>query len=79
MINADLACGGELGRGQGLRLRVRHFTDGGLLGSKGFVDEMFVRHRDRFSARRKDGVRPIRGVSLPGASVLSDLQVDAVG
>jgi len=79
VIRAELAPGGELGLGQVLRLRIRHFTDGVFLGSKAFVNEMFVRHRERFGAKRKDGVRPIRGVPLPGVRVLRDLRIDAVG
>ena len=78
-IKAELARGGELGLGQVLRLRVRHLTDGVILGSKDFVNEMFIRHRDRFGARRKDGARPIRGVPLPGISVMRDLRVNAIG
>ena len=79
MIKAELARGGELGLGQVLRLRVRHFTDGVILGSKDFVNELFVRHRDRFGTRRQDGARPIRGVPLPEISVLRDLRVNAIG
>ena len=79
VIRAELARGGELGLGQVLRLRVRHFSDGVFLGSKEFVNEMFVQYRDRFGAKRKDGARPIRGVPLAGQTVLRDLRVDAVG
>ena len=79
VIKAELARGGELSLGQVLRLRVRHLTDGVILGSKDFVNEMFVRHRDRFSVRRKNGARPIRGVPLPGIAVARDLRVDAIG
>ena len=78
-IRAELARGGELSLGQVLRLRVRHMTDGVVLGSNDFVNEMFTRHQDRFSARRKDGARPIRGVPLPGICVMRDLRVDAIG
>ena len=78
-IRAELARGGELSLGQVLRLRVRQMSDGVVLGSKDFVNEMFVRHRDRFSARRKDGARPIRGVPLPGLCVMRDLRVNAIG
>ena len=78
-IRAELARGGELSVGQVLRLRVRHMSDGVVFGSKDFVNEMFTRHRDRFSARRKDGARPIRGVPLPGICVMRDLRVDAIG
>ena len=79
VIRAELARGGELGLGQVLRLRVRHFTDGMVLGSKEFVNEMFIQHRERFGPKRKDGARPIRGVPLPGISVMRDLRVDTVG
>ena len=78
-IRAELARGGELGGGQVLRLRIRHFSDGVVLGSREFVDQQFMRFRDRFSPKRKDGARPIRGVPLPGISVLRDLRVDAIG
>ncbi len=78
-IRAELARGGELSLGQVLRLRVRHMSDGVVLGSKDFVNEMFTRHRDRFSARRKDGARPIRGVPLPGICVMRDLRINAIG
>ena len=78
-IRAELARGGELSMGQVLRLRVRHLSDGVVLGSKDFVNQMFVRHRDRFSARRTDGARPIRGVPLPGICVMRDLRVNAIG
>jgi putative transposase len=79
VIRAELARGGALGLGQILRLRLRHLTDGVIVGSKEFVNEMFLRHRDRFGAKRKDGARPIRGVPLPELSVLRGLRVDAVG
>ncbi|MCW5558700.1 MAG: transposase [Verrucomicrobiae bacterium] len=78
-ILEELKRGGELSVGQVLRVRVRHLSDGVVLGSKEFVNEMFVRHREKFGAKRKDGARKIRGVPLPGLSVLRDLQVRAVG
>ena len=54
-------------------------TDGVVLGSREFVNEMFSKYRDRFSARRKDGARPIRGVPIPEVRVMRDLRVDAIG
>ena len=78
VIRAELARGGKLGLGQVLRLRLRHFTDGVFLGSKEFVNQMFVEHRELFGAKRKDGARPIRGVPLPGISVLRNLRIDVV-
>ena len=78
-IKAELARGGELGLGQVLRLRIRHLTDGVILGSKEFVDDMFLKYRDRFGAKRRDGARAIHGVPLPGINALRDLRVDAIG
>ena len=39
-------------------------TDGLVLGSKEFVNEVFIQHREKFGAQRKDGARKIRGVPL---------------
>jgi len=38
-----------------------YFTDGAVIGSKEFVNEAFAQARERFSARRKDGARTMRG------------------
>jgi hypothetical protein len=78
-ILAALKEGGQLSAGEVLRLRIRHLTDGVVLGSKGFVDEVFERYRQRFGPRRRSGARPIRAVPLPGLMSLRDLRVDVVG
>jgi putative transposase len=44
-----------------VRRRVRYFTDGAVLGSRGFVDEVFARCRERFGPKRKSGARKLRG------------------
>jgi REP element-mobilizing transposase RayT len=51
----------ELKMGKILSCRVRYFTDGAVIGSKEFVNETFYKARDRFSEKRKDGARPLRG------------------
>ncbi|MGL5018549.1 MAG: chemotaxis protein CheW, partial [Luteolibacter sp.] len=53
-----------------LRCRVRYFTDGAVIGSKAFVNEVFVAARERFSAKRKDGARKLRGSGKAAAGVL---------
>lgn len=53
----------ELGLAKMLRCRVRYFTDGAVIGSKGFVDDAFAASRERFSERRKDGARRMRGAA----------------
>jgi putative transposase len=61
----------QRGRGPGigkmLRCRVRYFTDGAVIGSREFVDEVFNRARERFGPKRKNGARRLR---CAGASSL---------
>ena len=44
-----------------LMKRVRYFTDGAVIGSEAFVNEAFAAARGRFTERRKDGARRMRG------------------
>ena len=60
----------ELGMAKMLKCRVRYFTDGAVIGSKEFVNEAFVRARDRFTEKRKDGARKLRGNGSAAAGVL---------
>ena len=53
-----------------LRCRVRYFTDGAVIGSRGFVDEVFRLCRDRFGPQRKDGARRWRGSGSAAAGTL---------
>ena len=60
----------DLSMAKMLRCRVRYFTDGAVIGSKEFVNEVFADGRDRFSERRKDGARRMRGSGKAAAGVL---------
>ncbi len=53
-----------------LRCRVRYFTDGAVIGSKGFVNEVFTTARERFGPMRKDGARKLRGSAAVAAGTL---------
>jgi REP element-mobilizing transposase RayT len=78
-IRRELAKGGELALGEVLRLRVRYFSDGVVLGSRNYVNEVFAEFRDRFGAQRKTGARPLRGLAaLSHLATLRDLRVDVV-
>jgi hypothetical protein len=44
-----------------LRWRLRHFSDGVVIGSRDFVDSVFEACRDRFGPKRKNGARRMRG------------------
>jgi putative transposase len=60
----------DLGIAAMLRCRVRYFTDGAVIGSKTFVNEAFAGARERFTEKRKDGARRMRGSGSPAAGVL---------
>ena len=78
-IKAVLASGGELSLGQVLRLRVRHMSDGVALGTRAFVNEVFLLNREKFGPKRKDGARPIKALASIGLTALRDLKIRAVG
>jgi len=79
-IRRELKRAGALSVGQVLRLRVRYFSDGVVLGSRGYVNEVFREFRDRFGPRRKSGARRLRGLEALGdLATMRDLQKDVVG
>ena len=78
-IRRELKRGGKLALGEVLRLRVRYFSDGVVLGSRNYVNEVFGEFRDRFGPRRRSGARALRGLdALAPLTTLRDLRVDAV-
>jgi putative transposase len=78
-IREVLRLGGRLSEAEILRLRIRHLTEGVAVGSKEFVESVFLRYRSLFGPRRRDGARPIRGTPWHGLSTLRDLRVNALG
>lgn len=69
----------ELSVAKMLRCRVRYFTDGAVIGSKDFVNETFAGARERFSEKRKNGARRMRGSGKAAAGSiwsLRDLRVE---
>jgi hypothetical protein len=44
---------------------VRYFSDGAVLGSKAFVENIFEAQREQFSPKRKRGARRIVQVDSP--------------
>jgi putative transposase len=74
-----IADGGKLDRSDYIRCRVRYFTDGAVIGSRGFVDGVFEDLRHRFTAKRKDGVRGVAGLGkADGLHSLRDLRTNRV-
>ena len=62
---AVLAERGKLSPGELVRLRVRYFSDGAVLGSKAFVEGIFEAQREQFSPKRKRGARRIQEMAPP--------------
>jgi hypothetical protein len=59
-----------------LRLRVRYLSDGVVLGSAVFVEEVFERNRALFGSRRNSGARRMRGADWGDLRVIRDLRTD---
>ena len=78
-IQAVMRAGGQMGMGQVLLMRIRYMTDGVVLGSRKYVNQVYALHREKFGERRKSGARPIRGIDLGGLTVLRDLRVRVWG
>jgi len=62
-----------------LQCRVRYFCDGAVMGSRGFVEELFQAHRGWFGAKRKNGARKLRGLDRNDLYALRDLQLKVFG
>ena len=77
-VAAVLAAGGKLSKAQVLRCRLRYFSDGAVLGSRAYVDEIFQRFRERFGSKRKDGARPMKGADWGDLCCLRDLRGTAI-
>ena len=71
--------GGKVPVAAALRCRVRYFTDGAVLGSEEFVQEIFEEFRNQFGAKRKSGPRRMKGSDWEGLTVLRDLRREVFG
>ncbi len=74
LIEAEEKRMGEIPFGRMLRCRIRYFTAGAVIGSRGFVDEMFESARDRFGPKRKSGARRMKGNASAAAGMLWSLR-----
>jgi putative transposase len=64
---------GKLTLAELVRCKVRYFSDGGAIGSKEFVNELFEGQRELFGAKRKSGARRM-GVAEGDLHSLRDLK-----
>jgi len=74
LLLKTLKAEGQLPVHQLLRLKVRYFTHGLVLGSEKYVEEFFQQYRSHFGERRKTGARPIKAIPNSGLHVLRDLR-----
>jgi putative transposase len=70
--------GGALSRGDLLRCRVRYFSDGVVLGSQEFVEDIYSQYRDEFGRKRKTGARAMRHGDWGGLCTMRDLRLKVV-
>ena len=77
-VREVLAGRGKLSPAELVRLRVRYFSDGAVLGSKAFVEGIFEAQREQFSPKRKRGARRIAQAESP-LYALRQLKLAPVG
>jgi len=73
-----LRAGGVIECGEALRLRIRYFKDGLVLGSEAYVNGIFQEFRSHFSPRRRTGARKLRGLPFAELRTLRDLKKNVV-
>ncbi len=60
----------DLGIAKMRRCRVCYFTDGAVIGSREFVNEVFMSAHVKFGANRKDGARSMKGGASAARGIL---------
>jgi len=73
-----MAAKGKLPLHDYLRLRVRYFCDGAVVGRRPFVNEVFKQFRDRFGRKRKDGARKMKYLAPEEFYSMRDLRVNVL-
>jgi putative transposase len=73
-----LRAGGVIGCGEALRLRIRYFGDGLVLGSEAYVNGIFQEFRSHFSPKRQTGARKLRLLPFAELRTLRDLKKNVV-
>ena len=69
---------GKMPAAEAIRIRVRYLTDGAVLGSEAFVNQVFERNRAKFGKTRQSGARVMREADWNGLCVLRDLREEVM-
>jgi hypothetical protein len=70
--------GGKLSFVELMHCKVRYFSDGVVLGSQVFVEDIFQKHKDQFGLKRKTGARKPRYGGLGDIYTLRGLRKNPV-
>ena len=73
-VESVLASGGELSVSEILRSRVRYLSESAAIGGAEFVERVYEENRQRFTARRSEAGRVMRGSDWGGLRVLRGLR-----
>ncbi|MBT5705083.1 MAG: transposase [Verrucomicrobia bacterium] len=74
-ILGEIKKGAVLSPAQLLRLRIRYFSDGVVLGSRGYVNELFLEYQNRFGKKRETGARALNSaLKALGFTAMRDLR-----
>ena len=71
--------GGELSVPELLRLRIRYFTAGVVLGTREYVDKIYAKHLKKHTPKRKKGARKMKGKYWGDLVTMRDLQKEVIG
>jgi hypothetical protein len=77
-VEAEHGREGRLSIREAIRCRVRYLTEGAVLGSENFVNQVFTRNRSQFGKRRETGARRMREAEWGSLCVLRDLREEVV-
>ena len=70
---------GKLSVAQALRVRVRYFSDGAVIGTRQFVEDYWRKYLKKPGSKRQSGARKMKGAEWGELRVLRDLQKDVMG
>lgn len=73
-LDAVMADEGQIALHDLLRLRIRYFSDGAVLGSREFIETFFREHRDQFGEKRDNGASPLPSNAWGQLHVLRNLK-----
>ena len=79
VVEKVIAEGGELTRGEVLRVRVRYFCDGAILGSRAYVEELLARRKVSTGLVRRTGASKMKGGVWEGLHTLRALRMGVYG